>query len=233
MKISSGFSSSYGSTNNSPQLSPSPHNPSNPVGARKIPFGSQTQQIPDSQNNENMTGDRGYMPNNSQKIFAERLSNKSETNVGKRNTLASKFQEIERLSRPYFQPHLIDNVLSSLSLLIMTNNRWESVIDEILEKLRNSTTTLNEVFPQFLDLMPTNPTKTTKEIPLHNHHVERLPETAVSKLTEIELLLKPYHHPAGLWEVIEDLIKKFTKTNDYSILDAALVNYRRKFQGYG
>lgn len=91
-----------------------------------------------------MTGYRGYIPNGSQKIFAEKLSNNLEAAVGESNTLASKFQEIERLSRPYFQPHLIDNVLSSLFLLIMTNNRWESVIDGILEKLRNNTNTVNE-----------------------------------------------------------------------------------------
>jgi hypothetical protein len=173
------------------------------------------------------------MPNSSQKIFAERLSNKSEAAIGQSNTLASKFQEIERLSRPHFQPHLIDNVLSSLALLVMTSSRWESLIDGILIKLRNNTNTPNEILPKFLDLMATNSTKATKEDPLYNHHVGHLPEPAVSKLTEIYLLLKPYYHPAGLWDVIEDLIKKFTMTNDYSILDAPLVNYRRKFQGYG
>ena len=64
-------------------------------------------------------------------------------------------------------------------------------------------------------------------------HVEHLPETAASKLTGIELLLKPNCHPSGLWGIIENLIREFDMTNDYSILDAALVDYRRKFQGYG
>jgi hypothetical protein len=106
------------------------------------------------------------------------------------------------------------------------------VIDGILEKLRNNTNTLSQVSPQFLDLMATQSIKTTKEDPLHNHRVEHLPETAVVKLTEIKLLLKPHYHPADLWEVIEDLKRKFTVTNDCSILDVALANYRMKFQKY-
>ena len=64
-------------------------------------------------------------------------------------------------------------------------------------------------------------------------HLEHLPGTAASKLTGIELLLKPNYQPSGLWGIIEHLISEFDMTNDYSILDAALVNYRRKFQGYG
>ena len=68
-------------------------------------------------------------------------------------------------------------------------------------------------FPQFLDPKYSKFTGITKEIPLHNHRVGHLPEAAVTKLTEIELLLR-----------------RFTMTNDYPILDAALENYRMKFQ---
>jgi len=237
MMMAAGFSNSYDSSSNSPQLGPSPHNLNNSAGVQKISFHTQHfQHTSDFHSNESKSEYlryTRYTPDNSQKILAEGLSNKSEATTEQSTALASKFREIERLSSPYFQSHLIDHVLSSLSLLVMTDKKWESVVDEILEKLRSNSNTLNEIFPQFLDLMATNSTKATKEIPLHDHHVGDLPEAAISKLTEIELLLKPNYHPAGLWEVINDLIGKFRMTKDYSILDAALVNYRMKFQGYG
>ncbi|MGA7367520.1 MAG: hypothetical protein WBX01_00185 [Nitrososphaeraceae archaeon] len=112
----------------------------------------------------------------------------------------------------------------------MADKRWESLIDAILEKLRNNTNILTQAFPQFLY---SNFTRIPKEIPLYNHHVEHLPDAAATKLTEIELLLKPHLHPPLSWEVIEDLIRRFTKTSDYSILEAALAKYRTQFQEHG
>lgn len=238
MNMGSGLSDSYGSSINSKQFSPNANNFSNFVGTRKIPFGSLAQHPPDSHVDKSISEDPKYQQYNQQKIPAERLPNEPEAIAEHNNTLASKFQEFKRLARPFFEPHLMDNVLSNLSLLAMSDNGWESLIDEIIEKLRNNTNILMEVFPQFEYSKGSNVrTRITKEVPLRNHHLERLPvplsDAAIKKLAEIELILKPHYHPAPLWDIIEDFIRKFDVARDYSILDAAIINYRKQFQEYG
>ncbi len=187
MNMGSGLSDSYGSPVNSKQFSPNANNFSNLVGSRKIPFGSPAQHTPDSHIDKSITEYPKYQQYNQQKIPAERLPNEPEAIAEHNNTLASKFQEFKRLARPFFQPHLVDNVLSNLSLLAMSDKGWESLIDEIIEKLRNNTNILAEVFPQFENLKVSNvSTRITEEVPLANHHLERLsdplPDAAYKKI---------------------------------------------------
>ena len=185
--MGSGLSDSYGSPVNSKQFSPNANNFSNLAGSRKIPFGSLAEHAPDSHIDKSITEYPKYQQYNQQKIPAERLPNEAKEIAEHNNTLASKFQEFKRLARPFFQPHLVDNVLSNLTLLAMSDNGWESLIDEIIEKLRNSTNIFAEVFPQFEYLKGSNvSTKVTKEVPLANHHLERLsdplPDAAYKKI---------------------------------------------------
>lgn len=96
----------------------------------------------------------------------------------------------------------------------MKDAKSESLMDGILESLRNNENIVMGIFPQ------------KKETPLHYHQLAiQLHEHARNKLAEIELLLKPYYREAGPWEIIKDLIKKFNVTKDHSILNSALEGY--------
>jgi hypothetical protein len=231
MNMISGYFNSNRTSSNSSQLGHGPHEQSNFVESRKIPFGN-PQYIPDSQKNASPTEKTRNALDGTKKILTEGFSSRSEAAAKQGNTLTWKLSEIKRLSRTYFQPQLVDDALNIL-LLVMTDNRLESVIDDILEKLRNNTNPLAEAFLQYSEFMDSNLKKTAKEKPLHNHHVEHLPEGVVTKLTQIELLLEPHYHPNDVWEAIEDLMRKFTMTGEDSVLDAALADYQMKYQKRG
>jgi hypothetical protein len=232
MNMASGYFNSNRTSSNSSQLGHGPHEHSNVVESRKIPFGH-PQYIPDSQKNASPTEKTRNAPDGTQKILTEGVSNRSEAAAEQSNTLMWKLSEIKRLSRPYVQPQLVDDALSRLLLLVMNDNRMESLIDDILEKLRNNTSPLAEAFLRYPEFMDSNLKKTAKEKPLYSHHVEHLPEGVVTKLTQIELLLEPHYPPNYVWEVIEDLMRKFTTTGEDSVLDAALADYQMKYQKRG
>jgi hypothetical protein len=59
--------------------------------------------------------------------------------------------------------------------------------------------------------------------------MEHLPDAAITKLQEIELILEPYTPKYRIW----DIVGKFNMTRDYSILDNAIMNYRVQVQKYG
>lgn len=209
MRMGSGSFSYHASPTYLTQSNPGADNFSN-LENQKIPFRSSH-----SFHNSNSDESVGrYRLDSSQKIPTQEPTNIPGTDHNYR--LASKFQEIKRLSRSFsLPPQSVDYVLSNLSLLVMKDAEWESLIDGILERLRNNENLLMGIFPQ------------KKETPLHNHHLARqLPEDARNKLAQIELLLKPCYHEAALWEILEDLIRKFNVTKDYSILSSALEGYK-------
>ena len=119
-----------------------------------------------------------------------------------------------------------------LSLLVMTD-KGESLIDDILEKLRSNTNPFPEALLRYAKLLDTNLEMIEKRKPLHNHHVKDLPEGVVTKLTQIELLLEPNYHPAVLWDIIEDFIRRVTETREDSVLDTALAEFQMKYQKRG
>jgi hypothetical protein len=145
MNMVSGYFNSNRTSSNSSQLGHGPYEQSNFVESRKIPSRN-PQYIPDSQKNASPTEKTRNAPDGTKKILTEGFSSRSEAAAKQGNTLTWKLSEIKRLSRPYFQPQLVDDALSSLLLLVMADNRLESVIDDILEKLRNNTNPLAEAF---------------------------------------------------------------------------------------
>jgi hypothetical protein len=122
-------------------------------------------------------------------------------------------------------------MLKNLSLAAKRSGREEFVIDEYLEKL-HSDPKMMEVFRELLALNPSvSNTPTTKQIRLQPR-LEQLPQDAMSKLAEIELVLEPYYAPHYLWDTIEGLIERCIMTGDNSFLDGALECYKREAKHY-
>lgn len=153
------------------------------------------------------------------------------------NTLVAKFEEIRKLLLEYFEPTFVNAVIMKWNLHVLNDKSRESLLDKILLNLRynsNSVYELAETLPQPFHSTSSGFNATvTKEIPLHEHSVEHLTPVAVRKLGMLERMLKPFAHPDRIWEIIEDLIGAFNMTRKYSILDAAIKEYRMQIQKYG
>jgi hypothetical protein len=197
----------------------------------RILFGSVAQPKPDSYTNEGRTEFFGRNPANPVRAPVTRSPIESEL-----ITLASKVQEIRKLLLRNFQPNIVDNFIRNLSVAVIFDRSRESIVDETLGKLRNNSNTVTEIFSHFLNLNYSNfNAKTTNKVALmHNHYnVEQLSDEAITKLHEIELILKLNTHPSRIWDIIEDLIKRVIMTGDYSILDNAIVYYGTRGQKHG
>lgn len=207
---SRGFTRFPNPTNSPGQFNPRTNNFSNLSGDQKFPFGSLSSYSPSSNSNQSRAEHAESKLDDSVKIPARKLFD----NLGSNRTVASKLQEINTLAQSSSNPQQVYLTLTNLILLVLNDNKLEYLVDEILQDLRGLS----------------NSAVKTKDAPLRNHRVGHLPDAAISKLAEIETKLKPYYNEVALWEIIEDLIRKFSATQNYAVLDAALDSCRRDYE---
>ncbi len=201
------------------------------LNTNNFPFRTVAHNSPDAHSNKNSIHHKENKLKSSHGTSDQRLFNESKAVTKRNNRMASKLEEISRLAKLYFHQDAIDNMLKNLSLFAKSSGREESFIDEYLEKLHSDPKMMN-VFRELLALNPSvSNTPATGQIRLHPR-LEHLPQDAMSKLAEIELVLKPYYAPHYLWDTIEGLIERCIMAGDNSFLDGALEFYKREANYY-
>ena len=150
-------------------------------------------------------------------------------------TLSSKFEEIKRISRPYFSSENLNILLINLARQIIHDGGNDHIINQYMTKFRQK---INQL--QAFDYLPSSKRMTGRNTPeqwtqqgtTHNPSFRGVDEVAAIKLAKIEQLLTPRYPTEFVKNVIMGLTKQFNMTGDHSSLDQALERHRRNVRGY-
>ncbi len=150
-------------------------------------------------------------------------------------TLSSKFEEIKRISKPYFSSENLNILLTNLARQVFHDGGNDHIIDQYITKFRQKINQL-EAFDYLSSSKRMTGTNTseqwTQQGTTHNPSFRGVDEVAAIKLAEIEQLLTSRCPPEFVKNVITGLTKQFNMTGDHSSLDEALERHRRNVRGY-
>ena len=151
-------------------------------------------------------------------------------------TLSSKFEEIKRISRPYFSSDDLDIMLANLARLVLHDGGNDHTVDQYITKFRqkiNQLQAFDYLSPSRKSMTSRNTIKQgTQQKSAHNPSFRGIDEVVAIKLAEIEQLLTPRYPAEFVKNVIMGLTKQFNMTGDHSSLDEALERHRRNVRGY-
>ena len=151
-------------------------------------------------------------------------------------TLSSKFEEIKRISRPYFSSDDLDIALANLARLVLHDGGNDHAVDQYIKEFRlkiNQLEASDYLSPSRKSMISRDTIKLgTQQKSAHNPSFRGIDEVAAIKLAEIEQLLTPRCPPEFVKYVITGLTKQFNMTGDHSSLDEALERHRKNVRGY-
>ncbi len=143
----------------------------------------------------------------------------------------SKFDAVTKLCRSLYAIPTAEMLLKKTILRVLEGGGNEAILDNCLQVLRNQ---MNMKEASSLLFNPSiKEASNPPRAPLHNHHVDHLPESSRVILSQIELGLTGTDDDPVVWEKIRSLIKMCESTTDHTFLSHYLESCRRSSSAYG
>ncbi|MGB7882689.1 MAG: hypothetical protein WBL44_08180, partial [Nitrososphaeraceae archaeon] len=132
------------------------------------------------------------------------------------NGFKSKFDAATKLFLTLYPTPTAEILLKKLALQVIEARGNEAILDNWLQVLRNQ---MNMKEASSLLFNPSiNEASNRPRAPLHNHHVDHLPESSRVVLSQIEQSLTGREDDPVVWERISSLIKRCESTIDHTFL---------------